>query len=1335
MNHRPLAAHPFQAGGALGQGSLYVRRTADDDLFGSLSAGYYCHVLAPRQIGKTSLCVRVAARLREAGAQVAFVDLSALGVTASFDQWLYAVASEIARPVGAAAELDAHWQREPTLPASARFVRFLSEVLVPRFEGSLVIFVDEIDAVLERNLPAELRLAEATEFFWAIRSLHNLRARRPEQERLVFCLSGVASPADLLQNAGKSPFVVSRAIELRDFCREELGAFEPHLCPESPDRGALLDEIWAWTSGHPYMVQHLCEEITSADLCAAAARPEDVVRSAVDRRFLGPRRRDDAVLQFASNYLSRRNRAFPLARMLSVVRQMLEGGRLRFDPRNDAHLRLMLAGLARTQEDGADVLLVIRNRIVKEVFDRSWVGERESELHLGEPLLRWLQAPEDKKESLVLRGAVLRDVLEWQKTRADIQPQERDFIEASLQVELREREQQVELERRGKETELAEAKRQEADDRAKRTRRFNVVLGASLAVITGLGILLAVAYAKAQRQWAALEEASNDLREESQRTLTLLRLEREADLVARVAGIESKDSSRPTSEAVLVRALKSIGPLMEGMDDMPAASAEDMTLVTPLVVLLNEAPLLRWSFGAKTGSAQAVAFSPDGQRLVVGDDGGATLWNLGTGNRISDLLASPAESIRAAAISPDGKLVVTGGKGGRLDVWDGATGRSVGALRGHARGISSIRVLRSNRILTSGEDGMVQLQAMDGSRQELHAATGKEADAVAVSPDEAVLAAGSEEGAIHLWGSEGTAAGRLTGHTGGVYDLAFSPDGKLLVSGSADGTARVWNVAAKKLVCTASGHSDPVGSVAFSPDGESIVTGSYDGTARSWDSHTCTPRWRSDAASTPLVRIAFLADGARAATAGTDGYIRILDAADGRLLSTLFGHTGAVRDMAVSSDGGRVAAASMDGRATVWAVPDGRPVLEMRARAASGAPGEAVEARPAAEQRARDIEYSPDGKRLFAAYGTGFVRVWSADTGALLHAERAHEGAVRRLVVVPSGDRFATVGADGKSFLWKAQEPFSRRELPLSGAGAPGEVKPPCRPLDGSAKGQVAAELDPSGALLAAGGADCLVRVWDVATGELRAVFSGHESEVLALSFSAGGQLLASEDARGVVRVWDVSAGRERRSIPTLVDPEALDSSPVAVIRFLSEDRLLTGIKYESARIWDVRSGAEVADLKAAGHWLLDVAPSAPRGAEDSRWLVTSSWDQSVRVWDAVTGDLRLSLWGHEGPVRKSFFSRDGAVIWTASEDERLRAWDAKKGVLLGEIHAGVGDLWDIELSPDGRHIASADARGTVRVFPATLRGFFIQACQLLRGRPSHDEVESVCAAHEDEQP
>src|SRR5881394_688356 len=65
----------------------YVERQADRDLYGALTKGEFCYLLTSRQMGKSSLMVRTAARLRAAGVQVVILDLGAVGQNVTPEQW------------------------------------------------------------------------------------------------------------------------------------------------------------------------------------------------------------------------------------------------------------------------------------------------------------------------------------------------------------------------------------------------------------------------------------------------------------------------------------------------------------------------------------------------------------------------------------------------------------------------------------------------------------------------------------------------------------------------------------------------------------------------------------------------------------------------------------------------------------------------------------------------------------------------------------------------------------------------------------------------------------------------------------------------------------------------------------------------------------------------------------------------------------------------------------------------------------------------------------------------------------------------------------------------
>src|SRR5437667_2450917 len=122
----------YVTGGTLRQDApSYVERQADKDLFEGLNRGEFCYVLTSRQMGKSSLMVHTAARLREAGVQVAVLDLTAIGQNLSAEQWYGGLLRRLGRqldPEGDLEEkLDDFWIEEDRKGPLDRFMTAMRE--------------------------------------------------------------------------------------------------------------------------------------------------------------------------------------------------------------------------------------------------------------------------------------------------------------------------------------------------------------------------------------------------------------------------------------------------------------------------------------------------------------------------------------------------------------------------------------------------------------------------------------------------------------------------------------------------------------------------------------------------------------------------------------------------------------------------------------------------------------------------------------------------------------------------------------------------------------------------------------------------------------------------------------------------------------------------------------------------------------------------------------------------------------------------------------------------------------------------------------------------------
>ncbi len=353
-----LPASFFVVGGTLRRDApSYIERLADQTLYRALQAGEICYVLTARQMGKSSLMVRTAARLRENGARVAVLDLTGLGQNLTAEQWYNGLVERAGQQFRLEDEVEDCWRRFPHLGPMQRFMRVLSDAILPVREDRVVIFVDEIDAV--RSLPFS-----TDEFFAGIRECFNRRSSDPQIERLTFCLLGVATPSDLIRDTRTTPFNIGHRIELTDFTEQEAMPLVQGLGTGDGAGSAILRRIIYWTGGHPYLTQRLCQAVAQE----GTVRNTSVVDRLCQELFLSTRARDrDDNLLFVRERMLRSEVDTP--GLLTIYERILNGKAVRDDETNPLISVLRLSGITRVDNG----ILKVRSRVYKEVFDHDWV--------------------------------------------------------------------------------------------------------------------------------------------------------------------------------------------------------------------------------------------------------------------------------------------------------------------------------------------------------------------------------------------------------------------------------------------------------------------------------------------------------------------------------------------------------------------------------------------------------------------------------------------------------------------------------------------------------------------------------------------------------------------------------------------------------------------------------------------------------------------------------------------------------------------------------------------------------------------------------------------------
>ena len=355
----------FHIGGTLHQDApSYLERQADRDLLESLLRGDFCYVLTSRQMGKSSLMVRTAKRLKDKKCSVVTLDLTALGQNVGTEQWYGGLLAKMSWELDMEDSLESFWSQHERLSHVQRLFLAIREVVLTKIQERVCIFIDELDMVRSLSFATD-------EFFAAIRETYNNRSEDPRLKRLSFCLLGVATPSELIEDDRMTPFNIGRRVELEDFTRVELTPLMYGLGRARDTASELMDRIYYWTNGHPYLTQKLCKFVLEDESVQTAIGVDELCA----KRFLSSESREqDDNLLFVREMLVRGNK--DLVQLLNVYERILKSERVEASESSAFVSALRLSGVTRVMNGS----LVVRNRIYERVFDGNWIKDTLSRL-------------------------------------------------------------------------------------------------------------------------------------------------------------------------------------------------------------------------------------------------------------------------------------------------------------------------------------------------------------------------------------------------------------------------------------------------------------------------------------------------------------------------------------------------------------------------------------------------------------------------------------------------------------------------------------------------------------------------------------------------------------------------------------------------------------------------------------------------------------------------------------------------------------------------------------------------------------------------------------------
>jgi len=493
------------------------------------------------------------------------------------------------------------------------------------------------------------------------------------------------------------------------------------------------------------------------------------------------------------------------------------------------------------------------------------------------------------------------------------------------------------------------------------------------------------------------------------------------------------------------------------------------------------------------------------------------------------------------------------------------------------------------------------------------------------------------------------------GNSGKIFALALSPDERwLAAAGWMDdsdalepccGDIRIFDFATGKLVALLQGHDNSVYDLAFSPDNRLLASAGADQRVILWDVDTHKPvrELDEDAAHTDrVVKVQFADDGRKLVTASYDGTVKLWSTANGKLISQIQRHATRIYALAVTPDGSKIASGDANGQIRLWEATTQTSKVFAEQKVTIGA-----------------LSFSSDGAQLIATCGyhcseNPGEHVWDVATGRLLRIYRGHDDSVRA-VAVRGGLVVTAGGRNNEIHIWQLRN--GRLEQRLRGNGAtvysvgisndgrylawgnenPCPREPACPTVFGKLQFQMLLP-DKRHALenpqaLTSPPADFL----------RAATRSGHWSAQLA----AGGRF-DRKDA-----VLSIRQGKKERAA---IERGAENGFGHTAYSFLNGGNVLvSGGEHGVLASYRSRDKRLLHDFTGHFSMITAIAPS-----RDSKLIVTGSLDQTIRLWNAETGELIVSM----------LFGLDGEwVIWTqqgyydsSPAGDRMVGWQINQG-------------------------------------------------------------------------